>query len=404
MASGQLPVSNWDLTGHWKLATGNSFEIMLTYLQSLPPRTLFYLGSAAAIAVLLVIALVRNRLRAAQSRSRAASRLAAVEAPAASLSTPHASPAIREAAAAARAAVGRTFSGLQTPPDRLPVVEAAETPVANDSDRAFGWLTPVFASFLPESPERAKETKRELVNAGYYQPHAYENLQAARYLTMFGGLVLAGILLILAPARLEPYAVATLIALPLLGWALPRLAVKGRGADRRTEIERAMPDMLDMLNMCVSQGMTVPAALKRVSHELPNVHPSLHKELQIIGDQAKIATLDVALDNFRRRMDVPEVHSFCNLMLQTERMGTSVSHALQEYSDNMRASLQQRADEKGNRAAFKLLFPTVLCLMPAIYMVLLGPAMVSLQRYTEARNNDTMTQQARELLSGNRAE
>ena len=368
---------------------------MLEFLQSLPPRQQIYLGCAAAIAVLLGVAFVRNRLRASQPESASAK---TNEEPA---SIPLPSPAARDAAAAARAAVGRTFSAVPLR-ERLPLVEAAETPIAGVTDRVFGGLTPLFASFLPESPERAKETKRELAGAGYYQPHAYENLQATRYLTMFSGLVLGGFLMIYTPPRLELYALGALIALPLLGWALPRLAVKGRGADRRTQLERAMPDMLDMLNMCVSQGMTVPASLKRVSQELPSVHPALHKELQILGDQAKIANLDVALDNFRTRLDVPEVHSFCNLMLQTERMGTSVSQSLQEYSDNMRAGLQQRADEKGNRAAFKLLFPTVLCLMPAIYMVLLGPAMVSLQRYTEARESDTMSQQAREILQGNR--
>jgi tight adherence protein C len=84
---------------------------------------------------------------------------------------------------------------------------------------------------------------------------------------------------------------------------------------------------------------------------------------------------------FSRRVDVPEVHSFTSLLVQTERMGTSISEALTEYSDNMRETMRQRADEKSNAAAFKLLFPTVLCLMPAVYLFLLGPAIIELSNF-----------------------
>src|SRR5262249_12049541 len=145
--------------------------------------------------------------------------------------------------------------------------------------------------------------------------------------------------------------------------------------------ERAMPDMLDMLNMCVSQGMTIHAAMSRVSEDLRDVHPELDRELRIVNEQASIGTLSHALENFSRRIDAPEVHSFTSLILQTERMGTSVSAALAEYSDNIRQSLKQRADEKGNRAAFKLLFPTVACLMPAVFAILLGPSVLALSNF-----------------------
>lgn len=67
--------------------------------------------------------------------------------------------------------------------------------------------------------------------------------------------------------------------------------------------------------------------------------------------------------------------------MQTSRMGTSVSGALAEYAETMRESLKQRAEEKGNRATFSLLFPTVLCLMPAVYLFLMGPAIIELSRF-----------------------
>ena len=71
-------------------------------------------------------------------------------------------------------------------------------------------------------------------------------------------------------------------------------------------------------------------------------------------------------------------------------MGTSISEALTTYSDTMRESLRQRADEKGNRATFRLLFPTVLCLMPAVYLFLLGPAMIAMSDFFYSGGTDSL--------------
>lgn len=281
-------------------------------------------------------------------------------------------------------------------PYQLPKLEAEDTPLATGDDYVFGGATPMLAALLPESDERKAVTKRELRNAGYYEPHAPQNLAAVRYLGIILPLVFFGLLMLIVPKPLERFVLMGLVGGPLLGWAIPRIYVKGKAADRISQIERAMPDMLDMLNMCVSQGMTVQTALNRVSIDLRDVHPELYRELQIVNEQAAIGTLPHALENFSRRIDAPEVHSFTSLIIQTERMGTSVSAALAEYSDNMRQSLKQRADEKGNRAAFKLLFPTVACLMPAVFAFLLGPSVLALSNFFR-RDDQTMRQASQAL-------
>lgn len=266
---------------------------------------------------------------------------------------------------------GRASSGVQT------------SGLGTDSTtgRPFGAVTPVLAALLPESEARRREIEAELQRAGYYQPHAAENLAAIRYVAIVAPILAFGSLLLLVPPTWEMRILAMLVTLSLFGWALPRLYVKSRAAERRAEIERSMPDMLDMLNMCVSQGLTVPSSLNRIGRDLGPVHPALAQELRIVSEQAAIGTLEQALDNFGRRIDVPEVHSFTSLITQTERMGTSISDALTEYSDNMRENLRQQADQKANQATFKLLFPTVLCLMPAVFIFLLGPAIVSLSDF-----------------------
>lgn len=294
------------------------------------------------------------------------------------------------------AEVYRVLGKKKGPELPLPPIEPGDTPLADQSDYVFGAVTPVLASLLPESESRRAEVKLELSRAGYYQPHALQNLAAVRYLCIMLPLLALGGLLLIAPPAAERYLLGAILIVPAFGWALPRLYLKGKAAERAAQIESGLPDMLDMLNMCVSQGMTVSAALKRISSELVQAHPALHKELQIVIEQAEIGSMQHALENFSRRIDVPEVHSFTSLLTQTERMGTGVSVALAEYSDNIREGLKQRADEKGNRAAFKLLFPTVLCLMPAVYMFLLGPSVVE---FTNFVNRDDQTlQNASEVI------
>lgn len=263
----------------------------------------------------------------------------------------------------------------------LPTIEPESVPGVDTRDWLFGALTPVLAALLPESEARRAEVRKELKAAGYYGPHAYQNFAAIRYLSTVLPLIVCGVLLVLVSKQFEGPVLGFLVTLPVVGWALPRVYLRSRGAERRNQIERSMPDVLDMLNMCVSQGLTVEQALRRITTELRDVYPVLAQELQIVAEQTELGGLDLALENFSDRADVPDVRALTSLLRQTERLGTSISAALTEHSDSLRESLRQRADEKGNRATFKLLFPTVLCLMPAVYLFLLGPAVIELSDF-----------------------
>jgi tight adherence protein C len=279
----------------------------------------------------------------------------------------------------------------------VPRLEPDQVPTSGTGDYVFGLLTPVLAALLPESAERRAIVKKELITAGYHQPHAWQNLAAVRYLGIMLPLFFIGLLIVLLPRQLEPAAVGLLLFLPAIGWAVPRLLVRNQARERLSEIEVGMPDMLDMLNMCVSQGMTIPDSLMRVSRELSPVYPALAQELNIMSDQAQIGSLEQALENFADRIDAPDVHSFTTLLIQTSRMGTSVSQALSDYSDNMRESLRQRADEKANTATFKLLFPTVACLMPAVFLFLLGPAIIQLSDFFNNGGVDNLSQNIQQV-------
>lgn len=286
----------------------------------------------------------------------------------------------------------------------IPKVEPHDVPSVDTSDYVFGTATPILAAFLPEGDEGGRQLVRELKQAGDYAPHARENLAATRFLFMFGALLFGGVCVLLAPPSVERILLLGTVVLTAMGWAMPSLMVKSRAKTRRSEIELAIPDMMDMLNMCVSQGLTVPDSLGRISADLKPVYPALAQELSIVVDQAKVGTLSESLQNFAERIDLPQVDSFTTLLIQTERMGTRVSDALTDYSDTMRESLRQRADERANQASFSLLFPTVLFLMPAVFMFLMGPAVIELSKFTNAGGLSALSEGRQATQRANRTQ
>ena len=97
--------------------------------------------------------------------------------------------------------------------------------------------------------------------------------------------------------------------------------------------------------------------------------------------QASAGSLTSAMQQFAKRIDAPEIHSVVSMIRQAEQQGTGVSGAFHSFADQVRHNRRQRAEESGNKAAFKMLFPLVLCLAPAVYIMLLGPAVMNLRDF-----------------------
>ncbi|MCA9009817.1 MAG: type II secretion system F family protein [Planctomycetaceae bacterium] len=282
---------------------------------------------------------------------------------------------------------------LADTPHLLNPIVPEDLPMREDQ-MLFGSITPAVAQLLPETAGRREIQRKNLVGAGYTSRASWINLTAVRFILAFLSIVIVGYLLIMLPSAAEPWLVAMLIIAPLLAWAIPPLVVAFKASERKIDIERGLPDVLDMMNMGVSQGLTVPQSLKRISREISSVHPALAEELQLVNQQAEVGSMPQALRNFSQRIDSPEVNSFTSLLIQSEVTGTSISRSLTEYSDGIRSSLKERADSRANLASFKLLFPVALCLMPSVFMFLLGPAIV---QFSDFYNNQAQQlQQSRE--------
>ena len=270
-----------------------------------------------------------------------------------------------------------------------------------------GGFTEAFASVIPVMAWRKERIRKDLVKAGYYHRYALEEYLGMRNAAIIAwAIFLATAIVALAEPGVNytPYILAIGAVVLILLYAIPGLVLGSMSKNRTARIEHALPDALDMINMMVTGGLPVRQAVKRVSAELTGTHPDLACELAIIDHQAEARSLDQALDQFSKRVDVPDVIALSTMVRHADRIGGNVAVAFRDYSDSVRRSRRQRAEERGNKASVKLLFPMVLFLAPPIYILLLGPAVLELRNFMERENRpggvlsqETMTSQTSNL-------
>jgi len=162
-----------------------------------------------------------------------------------------------------------------------------------------------------------------------------------------------------------------------LGWVLPRLYVSRRVNRRKKDLQKALADTLDLLVICVEAGLGLNQALVRVSEEIDNVSNIMSEELAIVNFEIRAGTpRDEALRNLGERTGLADIRSLMAMLIQTDRFGTSIAQALRVHSDTLRIKRRQRAEEAAAKTTIKLIFPLVLFVFPAMFVVILGPAVL----------------------------
>jgi len=163
------------------------------------------------------------------------------------------------------------------------------------------------------------------------------------------------------------------------GYFAPLLVLKWRVIARRRSIFRELPDTLDVLLICINAGLSFDRALFRVSRELRSIAPVLSREFeQYFYEVESGFPKHQALSNLSNRNGSESLTSTVNVLIQSSRFGTNISHALSVRADSMRTERRQIAEEKGAKISAKLVFPTVLLIMPAFLLIVLGPAAIRL--------------------------
>ncbi|OLC18734.1 MAG: hypothetical protein AUH27_07550 [Chloroflexi bacterium 13_1_40CM_66_19] len=174
------------------------------------------------------------------------------------------------------------------------------------------------------------------------------------------------------------YLVISLVAGTILGYYLPVLWLKQKVDGRRTEVQKGLPDALDLLVICVDAGLGFDAALARVTDKYKNaLSELLSKALREVSlGRPRLE----ALDEMGRNSGVEDLHNFIQAVIQSEQFGTGIGKILRIQADEMRRKRRQRAQEKGAQATLKMMLPMVGCIFPTLWIVLLGPAVLILMQ------------------------
>lgn len=267
----------------------------------------------------------------------------------------------------------------------LALVEGATGGLRGADERGNAWAklaARIESSGLSLGDSDPQGLRRKLIAAGYRSPHAPKIFTLLRLMLIFA--LPAAIVL---PQLLsdEPKSVFSLYlfgaGLAVMGLFIPGLFLRAKADRRQQEILNGFPDSLDLMLVCVEAGMGLEAALDRVGREMTGSHPLVAEMLsQTTLELRAGAGREAALRNMADRSGVDEIRAFSTLLIQSDKLGSSIATTLRIYASEMREKRRMRAEEKAHRLPVLLSIPLVACMLPVMIGVLMLPAMIRVIR------------------------
>lgn len=168
-------------------------------------------------------------------------------------------------------------------------------------------------------------------------------------------------------------------ALAIVGYMSPDFWLTRKTSQRRNKIRRSIPDTLDLLVICVDAGLGLDQALLRVGNELATSHPEINEELTQVNLEQRAGKPRLeAWQGLADRTKIEEFKAFVSMLVQTDKFGTPILKALNQFSEEIRTKRKQHAEEAASKTKIKIIFPLVLCIFPCVFIVLLAPAILSI--------------------------
>jgi tight adherence protein C len=241
-----------------------------------------------------------------------------------------------------------------------------------ETRQVIGGVVEHFEKILPRSQAEISVVQQRLVRAGYRQDGAAKLFYGAKVLTPIALCLLA---LVSGASRIGPFFVYTMCL--GIGFLAPDFWLGRRIAARQSAIRRGLPDVLDLLIICVEAGLSLDQATARSAQELKKAQPELSDELGIVAlEQRAGRARSDAWKHLAERTDVDVVRNLVSMLVQAEQFGTSIGKTLRVHSDTLRTKRIQEIEEKAAKLSVKVLFPLVLFIFPSLFLVVLGPAVL----------------------------
>jgi len=235
--------------------------------------------------------------------------------------------------------------------------------------------------FLPKSQAEASVVQQRLIRAGLRSESAPKMLYGAKVTVP---LILCLLAMVSGAGSFSPFLV---YAMALgLGYLAPDFWLGRMIAKRQGQIRKGLPDVLDLLVICIEAGLSLDHATARTAEELEKIQPALSDELgvTVLEQRAGISRAD-AWKHLAERTGVESVRNLVTILIQSEKFGTSVAKTLRTHSDTLRTQRRQKVEELAAKTTVKLVFPLVFFIFPSLFLVTLGPAGIlmaeSFQKY-----------------------
>jgi tight adherence protein C len=246
---------------------------------------------------------------------------------------------------------------------------------------SFGEMVGHLERVLPKSQAEVSVVQQRLIRAGFRKDSAVNLFYGAK---VFVPLLLCFLALVTGLAHNNSFFIYA-VALGV-GFLAPDFWLGRRIKMRQAKIRHGLPDVLDLLVICVEAGLSMDQATDRTAQDLQNAHPAIADELGIVvlEQRAGRARSD-AWKQFADRTGVDSVRNLVSVLVQSEQLGTSVAKTLRIHSDTLRTQRRQKVEEQAAKTTVKLVFPLVLFIFPSLFLVTLGPAVIimseSFQKY-----------------------
>lgn len=268
-----------------------------------------------------------------------------------------------------REAMVQRLSGLLTPDRKKPtILGTLQRTGISLSSSMIGQLE----RLVPRSQSELSVVQQRLVRAGYRNDAAVKFFYGAKVLTPLLFCLIAAV------TNLSQFGGFFVYALALgLGFLAPDFWLGRRIASRQAKIRLGLPDVLDLMVICIEAGQSLDQAATRTAEELQTVHPAICDELGVVVLEQRAGRARAeAWRQFAERTEVLTVRNLVSVLVQSEKFGTSIAKTLRVHSDTVRTQRRQAIEEQAAKTTVKLVFPLVLFIFPSLFVVTLGPACI----------------------------